>query len=58
MLVVKPPNRFAFVERALLRWRIRHELKRLKAEREKLQCAIADIEQMKLAVAGWAKRHE
>ncbi len=59
--VAMPPERlrlFSPIRDALLRRRIRHELKRLKAEHEKLRQAMRQADAMKEAIARWSRKDQ
>jgi hypothetical protein len=57
VISVKGSHRFEPAEKLLLRWRIRRELKRLKAEREKLRLALSQVEQAKSAITNWSRKN-
>jgi hypothetical protein len=53
VIPVKVSNRFGPFQGLRRRWRIRRELKRLKADRERLQQDLLQAEQMKSVLTNW-----
>jgi len=52
---VKPASWPGLANQAVLRWRIRHELRHLKAAHQRLLHAASQVQQMKSAIDRWTR---